>query len=121
MLVGELRVGDREASLQVLATDLREARSASVSTRETKKLATDATFGRVAARLDQPLEPADERLGDGRVALEREDERDVDRAPRGDRSSIAPSPGFVAGIFTNRFLTIAGARSFRLLDRGVRS
>ena len=43
--------------------------SASVSTRETKKLATDATPARVAARLDEPLDPADVRLHHLAVAL----------------------------------------------------
>ena len=38
--------------------------SASVSTRETKKLATEMHRSRVAARRDEPLEPAQVRLGD---------------------------------------------------------
>ena len=40
--------------------------------------------GRVAAVGDEPLEPADVCLDDGGMALEREDQRDVDRASRRD-------------------------------------
>jgi hypothetical protein len=53
-------------------------RSASVSTRETKKLATDATGP------GSPLEPAQVRLDDLDVALQREDQRHVDRPPARD-------------------------------------
>ena len=53
--------------------------SASVSTRETKNDATDATFARIASGRDEPLEAAEIRLDDGPVPLQREDQRDVDR------------------------------------------
>ena len=71
--------------------------------RETKKLATRDDLARVAALGDEPLEAADVGLGDLFVALQREDQRDVDRAPLAITSSIAARPGFVAGILTIRF------------------
>jgi hypothetical protein len=56
-------------------------RSVSVSTRETKKLATDATL---PASPPGPLEPADVGLGHLGIALEREDEGHVGRLASGD-------------------------------------
>ena len=55
---------------------------------------------RVAARLDQPLEPADVRLGDLGVAVEAEDQRHVDPLATAIISSIAGTPAAVAGILT---------------------
>jgi len=43
LLVGELGVGDPEAASEVVAAGRGERRSVSVSTRETKKLATEWT------------------------------------------------------------------------------
>ena len=85
MLVRELGVVDGETPLQILATDLREPTICLGVDARDEEARHRRDVRRVAPRLDQPLEPADERLGDGRVALEREDERDVDRATRGDR------------------------------------
>ena len=70
MLVGELRVRDRELALQLVGrAGLLEAPSASVSMRETKKLATDATVVGSPPLGDEPLEPAHIGLRDLGVAF----------------------------------------------------
>ena len=69
MLVRELRVGDRELALQVLAPDLLEAPvGLGVDARDEEARDRD-DVRRIAARLDEPLEPADVRLDDLGVAL----------------------------------------------------
>ena len=75
-------------------------RSVSVSTRDTKKLATEMTSGGIAALLDEALEPTDVRLGDLRVAGEREDQRDVDRAAARDAVLDRAEARLGPGIFT---------------------
>ena len=77
--------------------------SASVSTRETKKLATEAT-------LDGSFPAATSRSSPRRYASTTSLYRWSEKIsvmlmflPAAIMSSIAPSPGFVAGIFTKRF------------------
>ncbi len=80
VLVGELRVGDGQLPLEVGAPDLLEPTvGLRVDPRDEEARDRQHRAG-VAARRDEPLEPAQVRLHDGPVAREREDQRDVDRA-----------------------------------------
>ena len=54
------------------------------STRLTKKLATERDRPERQPRLEPPLEPGEERLDHLAVALDREEQRDVDADPGGD-------------------------------------
>ena len=84
MRVGELRVRDRELALEIGPPGLLEPPVGfGVDARDEEARDRDHAAG-VAAGGDQPLEPAEVRLDDLRVALEREDQRDVDRAALGD-------------------------------------
>ena len=85
MLVGELRVRDRELALQLRIPVLLEPTiGLGVDPRDEE--ARDRRDRRgIAAGLDEPLEPAEVRLDDGLVAVEREDQRDVDRLALRDR------------------------------------
>ena len=86
-LVGELRVGDRELALElVVAADLVEALvGLGVHARDEERRDADASRARVAAAGDEALDAAHVGLGDLAVALEREDQRDVDRDAGRDR------------------------------------
>ncbi len=97
MLVGELRVRDGELPLQVGTTGLLEpAVGLGVDPRDEE--AGDGEHPRrVAARGHQALEPAHVGLGDGRVALEREDQRHVDRSALGDAVLDRAEPGLGGG------------------------
>ncbi len=84
MLVGELRVRDGELPLQIAAADRLETLvRLRVDAGDEEARDREHRAG-VAARRDEALEPAQVRLGDGRVALEREDQGDVDRDALGD-------------------------------------
>ena len=85
-LVRELRVGDRELALElVVAADRVEPLvGLGVDARDEER--GDRRHPReVAAGVREPLHAADVRLGDLAVALEREDQRDVDRDAGRDR------------------------------------
>ncbi len=79
VLVRELRVRDRELALELrVAERLEPLVGLGVDARDEERR-DGADLRRVAAAGDEPLEPAEVRLDDGLVAVEREDERDVDR------------------------------------------
>ena len=101
-LVGELRVRDRELALQLGGrTDLVEPPVGLGVDARDEEAGDRRDRAGVAAALDEPLEPAQVGLDDLGVALEREDQRDVDRCGRAAIiSSIAGRPGSVAGILT---------------------
>src|SRR5581483_9526314 len=87
VLVRELRVRDRELAAQrerlVGADRLEPLVGLGVDARDEE--ARDAVhLARIAARCDEPLEPAQIRLDDFLVALQREDQRDVDALPMRD-------------------------------------
>ena len=95
--------------------------SISVSTRETKKLATEAMPARVcpfAAACSRPVQVG---AHDVAVALDREDQRDVDADALGRaRWVIAGRPSSVAGILTSRLgRSTAFHRSSGLGEGGV--
>ncbi len=93
VLVRELRVVDGEPTLQILATDLGEAAVGLRVDARHEEARDRGDVGRISTRGDEPLEAANVRLRDGSVALEREDERDVDRAARRDRVLDRAEPG----------------------------
>ena len=79
VLVRELRVRDRELALQLRMSDGIEALvGLGVDARDEERR-DRRDLRRVAAAGDEPLEPAHVRLDDRLVAVEREDQRDVDR------------------------------------------
>ncbi len=78
-LVGELRVRDRELPLElVMAADLVEALVGLGVDARDEEARDRGDRGRVAAPRDEALEPADVGARDLLVALQREDQRDVD-------------------------------------------
>ena len=79
VLVGELRVRDRELALQVGPAERLEPLVGLGVDAGDEEARDGEHLARVAAAGDEPLEPAEVGLGDGRVALEREDQRHVDR------------------------------------------
>ena len=85
--VGELGVGDRELALElVVAADRVEALvGLGVHARDEEGGDGRELAARVAAAVDEALDAADVGLHDLAVALEREDQRDVDRDAGGDR------------------------------------
>ena len=85
-LVGELGVRDRELALQlVVAADLVEALVGLGVDAGDEERGDRGDAARVPAALDEALEPADVGLGDLAMAVEREDQRDVDRDAARDR------------------------------------
>ena len=89
-----------------------------MSTRDTKKLATD-DVGRIAAGLDEPLEPTT--YASATAAWRSSEKMSVTliERPAAIESSIAPSPGTVAGIFTNRLGVDELVEQLRLLEGRV--
>ena len=91
VLVGELRVRDRELALQLrVAERLEPLVGLGVDARDEERR-DRRDLRRVAAARDEPLEPAQVGLDDGLVALEREDQRDVDRRCRARSSPRSPA------------------------------
>ena len=84
-LVGELGVGDRELALELGVAGLVEPLVGLGVDARHEERGDGGDAGRVAAALDEPLQAADVGLGDLAVALEREDQRDVDGDPARDR------------------------------------
>ena len=83
-LVGELRVRDRELALQLLvARRSRRAACRPRCPRARRRSSRPTRRRRVAAALDQPLEPAEVGLDRPLRALQREDQRHVDVAAAG--------------------------------------
>ena len=79
VLVRELRVRDRELALELLLAERLEALvRLGVDARDEERR-DGVDLRRVAAARDEALEPAQVRLDDRLVAVEREDQRDVDR------------------------------------------
>ena len=71
-----------------------------MSTRETKKLATESTEPGSPPGGDEPLEATQVRLDDGGVALREKIRVTLIDRPFAMQSSIAPRPGWVPGILT---------------------
>ena len=105
-LVGELGVGDRQLALElVVAADLVEALvGLGVDARDEERGdRRHRASGRRRASASR-CDAADVGLGDLAVALEREDQRDVDRDAGARSSPRSPAgPPCVAGILMNRF------------------
>ena len=84
VLVGELGIGDGELALEILAAHGFEPLVGfRVDARDEEARDGQHLTG-VAASRDEPLEPAQVGLSNLRVALQREDQRDVDRLAVGD-------------------------------------
>src|SRR5439155_16279607 len=91
--VRELGVRDRELALELLVADgLQALVRLGVDARDEERR-DRRDLRRVAAARDEPLEAAQVSLDDGLVALEREDQRDVDRLALGDRVLDRGQPG----------------------------
>ena len=121
VLVGELGVRDRELAAQrerlVGADRVQALVGLGVDARD-EEARDRCDRARVAAALHEPLEPADVGLGDRRVALEREDQRDVDRAALRDALLDRAEPGLGGGDLHERVRAVDPlVQAERLVDR----
>ena len=120
MLVRELRVVDGETPLQILASDLGQPPVGLRVDARDEEAGDRGDAGGIPAICDEPLEAAQVRLRNRCVALEREDERDVDRPARRDRVLDRTEPRLRGGDLHEQVLAIdALGESGRLLEGRV--
>ena len=93
MLVGELCIGNRELPLQVASTDRLEPLVGLGIDPGDEEARDREHLARVASGGDEPLEATEIGLGNGGIALEREDQRHIDRDTLGDAVLDRTEPG----------------------------